>query len=305
VLEGIVPDDTHFGFVACIDEQDDWQDERVWPKANPNLGVSLKLDDLQRKAQKAKEMPTALNAFLRLHLGVWTEAETRWLPLEKWDACGREIKEEDLLGKPCWGGLDLASTQDLSAFVLVFPDDEGQGTDGGVSVLAYFWAPEENAAKRERNDRAPYLTWSRQGYLELTDGEVTDYQYILDRIAQLKAKFDLREVAFDRFGAASVVTALQELEVAVAQFGQGFLSMSPACKEVERLVVSGKLKHPNNPVLTWNAANVVVRMDPAGNVKPARDRSTEKIDGIVALLMAVGRLMARPGAGLAFDPVWI
>jgi phage terminase large subunit-like protein len=195
VLEGIVLDDAHFGFVACIDVGDDWRDESCWAKANPNLGVSLKLDDLRRKAAKAKEMPTALNAFLRLHLGVWTEAETRWLPLEKWEACGRQITEDELLGRPCWGGLDLAGTQDLSAFVLVFPDDEGQGTDGGVSVLSYFWAPQENAVKRERNDKAPYLTWSREGYLELTDGEVTDYAYIPDRIGQLKTRFDLKEVA--------------------------------------------------------------------------------------------------------------
>lgn len=132
--------------------------------------------------------------------------------------------------------------------------------------------------------------------LELTDGEVTDYQFILDQIGQLKTKFDLREVAFDRWGAASVVTALQQdVGVEVCQFGQGY--KDPACKEIERLVVSGKLRHPLNPVLTWCASNVVVQMDPAGNVKPSRNRSTEKVDGVVALAMAVGRVMARGGAG--------
>jgi phage terminase large subunit-like protein len=297
VLEGIVDEDSHFGFVASIDEEDDWRDEGCWAKANPNLGVSMKLDDLRRKAAKAKEMPTALNAFLRLHLGVWTEAETRWLPLEKWEGSKIDIREEDLLGRTCWAGLDLGSTQDLTAMVLVFPDEDEHG---GATVLPYFWAPEMNAAKRERNDHAPYLTWSRQGYLELTEGEVTDYNFILDRIAQLREKFDIREIAFDRFGAASIVTALQEQGAQVVQFGQGYVSMSPACKEVERLVVSSRLRHPGNPVLTWCAANAVVEMDAAGNLKVSRRKCSEKIDGIVALAMAVGRWMAQP-AEAEFD----
>jgi phage terminase large subunit-like protein len=167
-------------------------------------------------------------------------------------------------------------------------------------VLPYFWAPEQNAGKRERNDHAPYLTWARQGFLELTDGEVTDYTFILDRIAQLREKFDIREIAFDRWGAGSIITALQEQGCEVVQFGQGFASMSPACKEVERLVVSTRLRHPGKPVLTWCAANAVVEMDPAGNLKVNRRKSTEKIDGIVALAMAVGRWMAEPAAP-AFD----
>ena len=161
-----------------------------------------------------------------------------------------------------------------------------------------------NAAKRERNDKAPYLTWARQNHLELTDGEVTDTSYIIDRIAELKTRFQIREIAFDRFGAASVVTALQELGLEVVQFGQGFLSMSPASKEMERLVVSGRLRHPDNPVLNWCAANVVVELDAAGNIKPSKRKSSEKIDGIVALAMAVGRWMAKPQeADISFE--WV
>jgi phage terminase large subunit-like protein len=158
---------------------------------------------------------------------VWTQAETRWLPLGKWEGAKVAVREEDLLGRTCWAGLDLGSTQDLTALVLVFPDEDEHG---GATVLPYFWAPEMNAAKRERNDHAPYLTWSRQGYLELTEGEVTDYNFILDRIAQLREKFDIREIAFDRFGAGSIVTALQEQGAQVVQFGQGYVSMSPACR---------------------------------------------------------------------------
>jgi len=169
-----------------------------------------------------------------------------------------------------------------------------------ATVLPYFWAPEMNAPKRERDDRAPYLTWARQGYLELTEGEVTDYNWILDRVAQLREKFDVKEIAFDRFGATSIVTALQEQGAQVVQFGQGYVSMSPACKEVERLVVSSRLRHPGNPVLTWCAANAVVEMDASGNLKVSRRKSSEKIDGIVALAMAVGRWMAQP-AELEFD----
>jgi phage terminase large subunit-like protein len=289
VLEGIVRDDSFFGFIASIDEGDDWRDEACWKKANPNLGVSLKPDDLKRKANRAGEMPTALNAFLRLHLGVWTEAETRWLPMDKWQACGRSIDPQSLAGQECWAGLDLGSTQDLSALVLAFPQE-----DESVVVLPYFWAPRTNAGKRERMDRAPYLTWARQGQLELTEGEVTDYSFILRRIEELAQQYVFQQIAFDRFGAASIVTALQERGLNVVQFGQGFLSLSPPTKEIERLVVSGKLIHPNNPVLSWCASNVVVELDPAGNIKPSRRKSTEKIDGVVALAMAIGCMLTQP-----------
>src|SRR5687768_13912396 len=196
ILEGIVCDDSYFAFIACIDEGDDWQDEGVWAKANPNLHVSLKIDDLRRKAQRAKEMPTSLNSFLRLHLGVWTESETRWLPMDKWQACGsNSIDLSALKGRECWAGLDLASTQDLSALVLVFPSEDEE-----LVVVPFFWAPKENAAKRERKDHAPYLTWANQGYLELTNGEVTDYNHILSKIEELAQTYQIKEIAFDRFG---------------------------------------------------------------------------------------------------------
>jgi phage terminase large subunit-like protein len=231
VLERVIDDDAHFAFIAAIDDPDDWLDEAAWLQANPNLGVSVKLDDLRRKADRAREMPTSQNAFLRLHLGVWTEAAVRWLPAERWGACASKFDPKLLRGRECWAGLDLAGTQDLSALVLVFPAKDGDEDEEAVMVLPFFWAPRENAARRERSDRAPYLTWGNQGHMELTDGEVTDYNFILKRLDELSEVYAIREVAFDRFGAASVVTALQDRGFTVVQFGQGYVSMSTPAKD--------------------------------------------------------------------------
>ena len=286
VLSGVIDDDSWFGFVASIDEGDDWTDERNWHKANPNLGVSCKIDDLRRKARRAKETPTSLNAFLRLHLGVWTEAESAWLPVETVEACEGRTEIESLLGRPCWAGLDLAATRDLSALVLAFKDDAG-----GFDLLPFAWAPRDNAQQRERDDRVPYLTWSAQGHLELTEGNVTDYDFILSHIETLAERYDIQTLAFDRFGAAHLVTQMQTAGLPVIQWGQGYLSMSPPTKELERLIISDAVRFPVNPVLRWCLSNVVVEIDPAGNIKPSKRRSTERIDMAVAAIMAIGAAM--------------
>ncbi len=290
VLDGVIEDDSWFGMIYTLDEDDEWQDEALWPKANPNLGVSKKWDDMRRKAARAREMPAALNAFQRLELDIWTQAETKWIPWQHWQACGAAVDAEGMRGRICYGGLDLSSNTDVSAFLLVFPP---QGNGDRYQVLSRFWIPEEAMVERSRRDRVPYDAWVRQGLITATPGNVIDYAWILDQIDQDAQAYDIREVAFDRWGATKIATELMERggEDWLVQFGQGYMSMSPAMRELERLILEHKLAHGNNPVLTWMANNLVVRTDPAGNIKPDKEKSIERIDGMVALVMALDRAL--------------
>lgn len=293
VLSGIVQDDSFFGAIYTLDEGDDWEDEAVWIKANPNLGVSKKWDDMRRKAQRAREMPAALNAFQRLELDIWTQSETKWIDVAKWQACGGAVDAAGLRGRTCYGGLDLSSNTDLTAWALVFPPQkEGEP----YAILLRFFIPEEAMIQRSRRDRVPYDVWVRQGYITATPGDVVDQDFILAQIAEDAQVYDIAEIAFDRWGAASIQTKLQELggEDWLVQFGQGFASMSPPMKELEKLILAGRLAHGNNPVLSWMADNLVAREDPAGNIKPDKERSREKIDGMVALIMGLDRATRHP-----------
>lgn len=286
VLEGVFDDDTWFGFVASLDEGDDWRDPAVWVKANPNLGVSVKLDDLERKAARAQQVPSEQQEFRRKHCNEWTESETRWLDLAAWDRGAGPVDEAALVGRVCYGGLDLSSTTDLTALVLVFPDGLG-----GYDVLCRTWVPAENLRKRAERDRVPYPLWRDQGYITATDGNVVDYDAVEAAVMELAERYDLRELAIDRWNSTGTQTRLDANRITVVPFGQGFASMTAPTKEVERLVLEGDLRHGGHPVLRWAASNVVVQMDPSGNLKPAKDKSTERIDPIVALVMAVGRAM--------------
>jgi phage terminase large subunit-like protein len=271
-------------YEAALD--DEWTSPKVWARVNPNLGVSISEEYLERECRRAKEQPAYVNTFKRLHLNIKTQAEVLWLPMERWDACEDEFHPDDLEGKECWAGLDLASTTDLTAFVLYFPED-------GNRVLPFFWVPREGALQRERRDRVPYTAWAREGHLTLTEGNVCDYDAVRARINELGEMFDIKEIAFDRWGAQQLVTNLKEDGHEVVAFGQGYASLSAPSKELEKLILSGELQHDGHPVLRWCASNVMVEMDSAGNIKPSKKKSTERIDGIVALVMAIGRVIVR------------
>lgn len=287
VLQGVIEDDSFFGVIFTLDEGDDWEDERNWIKANPNLDVSVKLDDLQRQATRAKGMPTSLNAFLRLRLNVWTQAETKWTPTDHWRQCGKAVDAEGLRGRTCYGGLDLSSTMDITAFVLVFPP-ESDADD--YRVLCRFWVPEDAMRERSKRDRVPYDAWVRQGFITTTPGAVIDYDYIFEQIVQDAAAFDMQELAYDRWNASQLIADLDKERVTtLVQFGQGFASMNAPMKDLAKLIVEHRIAHGNNPVLTWMADNLVAAQDPAGNIKPDKAKSTEKIDGMVALIMALDR----------------
>lgn len=292
VRDGIIDDPTYFPFIAAASEDDDWQDPAVWAKANPALGVTVKLDYLETEARRAARMPAYQNTFRRLHLNQWTQQESRWLPMEDWDGCAGEVEVEE--GQECYGGLDLASTIDIAAFVLVFPPRK---PDGAFLVKPFFWIPAENMVERARKDRVPYDAWVRQGLITATEGNVIDYGRIVREIEALGKRFNVREIAFDRWGAFQISQQLEAAGFTMVGFGQGFSSMSAPTRELLRLVLDRKIAHGGHPVLRWMADNVVVRQDPAGNVKPDKEKSREKIDGIVALIMALDRAIRQQGQG--------
>lgn len=279
ILTGVVEDDSFWGIIFTLDDGDEWQDERLWIKSNPNLGISVKLDDLQRKARKAKNTPAAQNAFLRLHMNVWTSAETAWIPPEAWAKCCGVTDGDFLARIPCYGGLDLSNTTDITAFVLKFP--------ATGDCKAWFWLPERKL--EERRDRVPYQLWADQGWIEVTPGSAVDYRYVQERILGLAKEYRIQEIAFDPWNATQTAIELEDHGLVMVPTRQGYKTMSPACRELEREIVAMELKHGGNPVLQWMAANVMVTQDPAGNLKPDKSKSIDKIDGIVALLNAISR----------------
>lgn len=294
VLEGVIEDDAYFAYIATVDDDDEWADESCWIKANPNLGVSVKLDTIRQECREAQEMPGQQNAFRRLRLCQWTEQADRWIDVTVWDDAEPRWDPEDLEGLPCWAGLDMSTTTDLTSLVLAFPREEG------IDLLAYNWVPGDNMQRRADRDRVPYPVWAEQGHIEVTEGNVVDYDLVRQRINELGRRFNLREIAIDRWNSTQLQVQLQGDGFTVVPFGQGFASMSAPTKEVERLMLERKLRHGRDPVLRWAASNVAVMHDPAGNIKPAKDKSTERIDPMVAAIMAVGRAMVAETDGTSY-----
>lgn len=285
VRDGIIDDPYFLPVIYEAKPDDPWDSPETWKKANPNLGVSVSLEYLERECQRAKEIIAYENTFRRLHLNQRTETDVRAIQMEQWDACTGAVDAKLLAGRECYAGLDLASTTDLAAFVLFFPE--------GNSVLPFFWAPKESARQRERRDRVPYEAWAKQGFLKLTEGNVIDYDVIRKDINDLGKQFDIRQIAADRWNASQIITQLQGDGFEVVAFGQGFASMTAPTKELLRLVADGKLAHGKHQVLRWMASNLATETDAAGNLKPSKKKSTERIDGQVALIMSLGVAMVR------------
>ncbi len=289
VLNGTVADDSWFAFISTIDEGDDWSSPEAWAKANPNLGVSVKVDDLAMKCERAKRLPAAQNAFRRLHLCQWTQQSDRWIDLSLWDENAGRVVENELLGEICYGGLDLSSVQDITAWVMVFPTANDPEL---VRVIARFWLPESKLSDDGYRYVEQYRVWARQGYLQLTPGDAIDYQFVKRAILDDAMKFKLRGLNVDRlFQGYQLSQELVDEGIDVAGMGQGFLSMAAPMRELERRLLAKKIHHGGNPVLRWMADNVAVKMDAAGNLKPDKASSQGKIDGIVALVMALDRQM--------------
>ena len=309
VRDGIIDDPTFLPVLYSADRDADWTDSAVWYECNPALGDFRGFDEMEAYCRKAQEIPALENTFRRLYLNQWTSQEVRWLPMTMWDKCkGKPISEKRLKGRTCFAGLDLATVYDLTAFVMVFPDDDGEI----LTIVPRFWIPEEGMKKRSDRDRVPYAEWVRQGYIQSTPGATTDYKFVIAEIMECTKKFDLREIAYDRWGAPAVVQQLEDLGFEdeksqwasrhLIQFGQGYKSFSPPTKELMKLVLEKKIRHGGHPVLRWNADNLVVRQDPASNVKPDKEKSTEKIDGVVAMIMGLDRALRHLSPESTYEP---
>lgn len=293
IINGKRHDPTFYPVIYGADAEDDWKDPKTWAKANPSLGITVDIEKVRAACKSAMETPAEENAFRQLRLNQWVKQTVRWMQMDKWDACAFPLDLEELRGRKCYGGLDLSQTTDITAFVLVFPPlDE----DDKYQVLPFMWIPEECLELRVRRDHVPYDIWHKQGYLETTEGNVIHYAYIEKFIEKLGEIYDIREIAFDRWGAVQTTQNLEDMGFTVVPFGQGFKSMSPPTKELETLVLGQRVAHGGHPILRWMMDNVVVRMDPAGNIKMDKQRSTEKIDGSIAMVMALDRAIRNGNA---------
>ena len=294
ILEGRKHDPRFYPVVYGLPDDADWQDEQNWYKCNPSLGYTITIDKVRDAYHKALETPADENMFRQLRLNQWVKQSIRWMPMDKWDECGGVVDPYQLEGRACYAGLDLSSTSDLTTLVLVFPPrDENEA----YMVLPFFWLPEDTLALRVRRDHVMYDVWEKQGFLQTTEGNVVHYGFIEKFICELGEKYNIREIAYDRWNATQMVQNLEDDGFTMIPFGQGFRDMSPPTKELMRLVLEHKLAHGGHPVLRWNMDNAFVRTDPAGNLKIDKQKSTEKVDGAVALVMALDRAMKNQNSG--------
>lgn len=268
----------------------DWKDPAIWRMVNPNYGVSVYADYFESEAKQAAEQPSYLNTFLRLHLNIQTASDVAWFVPGDWDKCAGKIPYDQLAlalrGQPCYASLDLATTTDIAAYVKWFPEQR--------VVIPRFFIPKDNIERRARRDGVPYEGWAKLGALETTEGNVIDHDAIFEAVRSDTDKYRIIECAYDRWNATALVNRLQGESVKMLAFGQGFASMSAPSKMLEKYVRGNQFTHGNHPVLSWMARNVQAEIDAAGNIKPSKKKSKEKIDGIVGLVMAIGCAMLKP-----------
>lgn len=308
VLDGSIEDWQLLPVIFAADKDGDFADPKQWAKANPSLGITISLDEMEESARDAKHKPHVLNSFKRYRLNLWTAQAQAGMDMVAWGECGGAVDWSKFEGKPCFAGIDLASTSDLCALVLAF-EGEMVGDKPTVALLSRFWVPEDAATERQLTNRAPYLTWVGEGKLAMTPGNVTDYGYIRREIDALAVRFKIESIAIDPWNATQFAIDLQAGGHKVYEFRQGFASMNEPSKEFERMMLARLLRHDDHPVLRWMASNVVFDSDPAGNIKPSKSTSRSKIDGIVASIMALGLLRkARPEQSVYDNPnalVWL
>jgi phage terminase large subunit-like protein len=299
IIEGRKIDPTFYPVIYGASDEDDWTSEKTWYKSNPSLGYTIDIEKVQNAYISARENAAEENIFRQLRLNQWVKQSTRWMQMDKWDACAFPVDEEALVGRDCYGGLDLSSTSDITAFVLVFPP---RTDDEKYMILPYCWIPEDNMKLRVRRDHVPYDVWEKEGSLQTTEGNVIHYGFIENFIEELGTKYHIKEIAFDRWGATQMVQDLEGMGFTVVPFGQGYKDMSPPTKELMKLTLEERIAHGGHKVLRWMMDNVYVRQDPAGNIKMDKEKSTEKIDAAVATVMALDRAIRNLGTdGSVYD----
>lgn len=299
LMAGRKKDSTFYPVVYGLEHEEDWTDEANWYKANPSLGHTIQIDRVREAYRNAVENPAEENVFKQLRLNIWTSASIRWIPEQVYDKGSLPIDLDSLRGRMCYGGLDLSSTSDITALVLAFPP---RSDDEKYILLPFFWLPEDTLELRCRRDHVLYDVWQKQGFIQTTEGNVIHYGFIEKFIERLGETYHIREIAYDRWNATQMVQNLEDMGFTMVPFGQGFKDMSPPSKELFKLLMEGNIIHGGNPVLKWMASNVVMRQDPAGNIKPDKEKSVEKIDGIVASIMALDRCIRNgTGSGSVYD----
>lgn len=282
VLNGSGTNPEFFAYIRAAESEDDWQSEVTWRKANPSYGITINPKSFTIEAKDAQSSPAKENVFRRYRLNQWTQQAVRWLSMEQWDKC--VITERDLARRVCYAGLDLATTTDMAALALWFPEFR--------KAKLYYWCPVETAKERERRNKQRYDSWIARGFVKATEGNTIDYETIREDILKLCNQHKLKVLCVDRWNVSQLANELVAKGVRVEGYGQTYKAMTGPCRELERLVINGELDHDGNPVLRWNAENVAVNMDVQQNLKPNKKESQEKIDGVVALLMAIGRQQA-------------
>lgn len=298
IMNGRKIDHSFYPVIYGLSDEDDWNDEANWYKANPSLGYTISIDRVRDAYRDALENPAEENVFKQLRLNIWTNSTVVWIPEHIYERGNLPLNLSQLEGRDCYAGLDLSSTSDITALVLVFPP---RTEDEKYIVLPFFWLPEETLELRCRRDHVLYDVWQRQGYILTTEGNVIHYGFIERFIEKLGEKYHIIEIAYDRWNATQMVQNLEDMGFTMVPFGQGFKDMSPPSKELYKLLMEGSINHGGNPVLKWMAQNVVMRQDPAGNIKPDKERSVEKIDGIVALIMGLDRCIRSVPSTSVYD----
>jgi phage terminase large subunit-like protein len=298
IIEGRKADPRFYPVIFGLADDEDWHDEANWYKCNPSLGHTISIESVRDAYKRALETPADENMFRQLRLNQWVKQSIRWMPMDRWDECGGAVDAAALEGRECYAGLDLAVTRDLTALVLVFPPTDG---DERYTVLPFYWIPEATVPLRVRRDHVMYDVWEQLGHILTTEGEVVHYGFIEKFIVQLGERYNIREIAYDRWNASMMVQALQDDGFTMVPFGQGYKDMSPPTKELMRLVLERKINHGGHPVLRWNMDNVFVSIDPAENVKIDKSKSTERVDGAVALVMALDRAAKNKEQSSAYD----
>jgi len=289
VARGDVDDPSFLPILFEPGPEADWQDEDVWRAVNPALASGFRsLEEMRMMARRAAQVPAQRESFKRLYLNIWQDgAAAPWLDMETYDAGADPVDLDALEGEPAWIGVDLSSVEDLTAVVAAVPKPEG-----GVALAAWFFVPADTLRRRQERDQLPYVRWAEEGWITPTDGSVVDYDAVETTIMELCERFRVQEIPIDRWNSTGTINRLMAHDLPVVKHGQGFAGMNQPFKDTERLILAGQLQHGGNPVLRWNFRNVVLDQDPAGNVKPSKARSAEKIDGAVAAAMAVGRVQA-------------
>ncbi|HEL1551671.1 TPA: terminase large subunit, partial [Streptococcus suis] len=274
ILNGRKKDTSFYPVVYGLSDEDDWNDEENWRRANPSLGHTIGIDRVREAYQQALDNPAEENVFKQLRLNMWTSSSVAWIPEHVYAKGNDPIQYESLKGRSCYAGLDLSSTSDITAFVLVFPP---RFEEENYIVLPFFWLPEDTLELRCRRDHVMYDVWERQGYIKTTEGNVVHYGFIEKIIEDLSEIYHIKEIAYDRWNATQMVQNLEGMGLTMVPFGQGYKDMSPPSKELYKLMMEGKIQHGGHPVLKWMGQNVVMRQDPAGNIKPDKEKSVEKI----------------------------